>query len=200
VAEPVRRQLIEGTAGNPLALLELPDVLTAAQLAGQEPLPHPMPVGTSIERVFAGRAAGLPEPSRRLLVLAAAEDTGRLDVIGRAAAGLGLDLVALGPAEAAGLVRVSRGRVEFRHPLVRSAVYQHAEFAVRQTAHLGLAAVLDDVADLDRVAEVLGDLDDRGARDAAQADLLRAQVDKTTASQVDVNAATAALDSLFGCP
>ena len=152
VAEPVRRQLIEGTAGNPLALLELPDVLTAAQLAGQEPLPHPMPVGTSIERVFAGRAAGLPEPSRRLLVLAAAEDTGRLDVIGRAAAGLGLDLVALGPAEAAGLVRVSGGRVEFRHPLVRSAVYQHAEFAVRQTAHLGLAAVLDDVADLDRRA------------------------------------------------
>ncbi|HLL04711.1 MAG TPA: hypothetical protein VK539_29265 [Myxococcaceae bacterium] len=49
---------------------------------------------------------------------------------------------------------------------------------------------------------VLGPLLDREARarDAAQADLLRAQVDKATASQVDVNTATAALDSLFGCP
>jgi hypothetical protein len=38
------------------------------------------------------------------------------------------------------------------------------------------------------------------ARDAAQADALKAQVSKTSASQVDVNSATAALDSLFGCP
>jgi hypothetical protein len=38
------------------------------------------------------------------------------------------------------------------------------------------------------------------ARNAAQADLLKAQLGKTSASQVDVNSATAALDSLFGCP
>jgi DNA-binding CsgD family transcriptional regulator len=152
VTEAVRRQLIKGTGGNPLALVELPGVLTAAQLAGQDPLPEPLPVGATIERVFANLAARLPEPSRRVLVLAAADDSGRLDVIGRAAAEAGLGLGELGPAEAAGLVRVVGGRVEFRHPLVRSAVYQRAGFAVRQMAHRCLAAVLDDVADLDRRA------------------------------------------------
>ncbi len=152
VAEPVRRRLVELTGGNPLALVELPAVLTAEQLAGREALPEPLPVGTTIERVFAGRTAGLPEPTRRLLVLAAADDTGRLDLVARAAAACGLGLAELGPAEAAGLVRVAAGRVEFRHPLVRSAVYQRAGFALRQMAHRGLATALADVEDLDRRA------------------------------------------------
>jgi hypothetical protein len=38
------------------------------------------------------------------------------------------------------------------------------------------------------------------ARNAAQADVLKAQVSQTTAAQVDVDAATAALDALFSCP
>jgi hypothetical protein len=48
----------------------------------------------------------------------------------------------------------------------------------------------------------LGPFLDREARvrDTAQADALKAQVDRTSASQVDVNSATAALDALFGCP
>jgi len=48
----------------------------------------------------------------------------------------------------------------------------------------------------------LGPLLDRAARErnASQADTLKAQLGKTIASQVDVNSATGALDSLFGCP
>src|SRR4051794_5709373 len=152
VAGPVRRMLVEGTGGNPLALIELPAALTPAQLAGHQPLPEPLPVGIGIERLFAGLASRLAEAARLLLTLTAADDTGRVDVIGRAAHALGLDLSALAEAEAAGLVRVTAGRVEFRHPLVRSAVYQQAPFVTRQAAHRALAAALDDVEDLDRRA------------------------------------------------
>ncbi|TFV77525.1 LuxR family transcriptional regulator [Blastococcus sp. CT_GayMR19] len=151
-AEEVRRRLVEGTGGNPLALVELPGVLTEAQLAGLESLPDPLPVGAGLQRVFADLAARLPEPTRRLLVLAAADDTGRLDVIARAAAARDLDLADLDPAEASGLIRIVSDRVEFRHPLVRSAVYQDAGFPGRQAAHRGLAAVLDGDEDVDRRA------------------------------------------------
>src|SRR3954468_20953045 len=148
----VRRMLVEGTGENPLALIELPAALTPAQLAGHQPLPEPLPVGIGIERVFAGVASRLAEGTRLLLILTAADDTGRADVIGRGAHVLGLDLSALAEAEAAGLVRVTASRVEFRHPLVRSAVYQQASFVTRQAAHRALAAALDDVEDLDRRA------------------------------------------------
>src|SRR6185295_7832296 len=107
---------------NPLALIELPAALTAAQLAGEESLPVPLPVGAGVERLFAGMAARLPDESRAVLVLAAADDTGRMGVIVKSAAALGIRPEALTAAEASGLVRIMAGRVEFRHPLVRSAL------------------------------------------------------------------------------
>ncbi|MGY1616762.1 LuxR C-terminal-related transcriptional regulator [Geodermatophilus sp. SYSU D00691] len=188
-AVDVRRQLVAGTGGNPLALVELPGVLTAAQLAGLEPLPDPLPVGAGVERVFAALAARLPEPTRRLLVLTAADDTGRLGVIGRAAAAEGLDLAALGPAEADGLVRIAGGRVEFRHPLARSAVYQDAGFADRRAAHHGLAAVLDGAEDVDRRTWHLA----AGAvpPDDAVADLLEASADRARTRSGPASAAAA---------
>jgi DNA-binding CsgD family transcriptional regulator/tetratricopeptide (TPR) repeat protein len=152
LAEPVARRLIEATGGNPLALLELPAQLTMAQRLGEDPLPEPLPVGRDVQRAFAAVTAQLPADTKTLLVLVAAEDTGQLGVIGRAAQVLEVDLGALGPAEEAGLIRVIAGRVEFRHPLVRSAVYQQAPFATRRSAHRALAAVLDDLANLDRRA------------------------------------------------
>jgi DNA-binding CsgD family transcriptional regulator len=175
-AEDVRRRLVDGTGGKPLALVELPGVMTTAQLAGLEPLPDPLPVGAGLERVFAALAARLPETTRRLLVLAAADDTGRLGVVGRAAAAAGLGLAALDPAAASGLVRIAGGRVEFRHPLVRSAVYQDAAFTDRRAAHQCLAAVLDGAEDVDRRAWHLA----AGAvgPDDAVADLLEASAER----------------------
>ena len=46
-----------------------------------------------------------------------------LQMLSRAAAALGMELEELGAAEEAGLVRLGGGNVEFRHPLVRSAIY-----------------------------------------------------------------------------
>ena len=80
--------------------------------------------------------------------MAAAETTGDPAVVLRAGAGLGVEPAAL-DAEAAGLVRAGDGRLQFRHPLVRSAAYQTATLAARQAAHRALAGVLtgEDSAD-----------------------------------------------------
>jgi hypothetical protein len=152
LAEPVARRLIEATGGNPLALLEIPAQLTLAQQLRVEALPDPLPVGFEVQRTFAAQAMRLPRDTQVLLALAAADDTGRLELIGRAAEILGVDLEALSPAEEAGLVRVIAGRVEFRHPLVRSAMYQQVSFAIRRAAHRALAAVMSDFDSLDRRA------------------------------------------------
>jgi hypothetical protein len=114
LAEPVARRLVEACGGNPLALLEIPAHLTVAQRRGDQPLPEPFPVGLDVEQTFAAQAARLPEETRTLLTLAAAEDTGRIELIGRAAETLPVDLGSLSPAEEAGLIKITAGRVEFR--------------------------------------------------------------------------------------
>ena len=58
-------------AGNPLALLEIPTLLSDGQLAGREPLEEPLRPGTGRARVPA-RARALPEDARRALLVAAA--------------------------------------------------------------------------------------------------------------------------------
>ena len=100
------------------------------------------------------RGAGLPlsPAAQHLLLVGAAEETGDLATVVRGAAAAGIGLDALESAERAGLISVANGRLQFRHPLVRSAVYQHATFASRQGVHRDLAVVLEGTEDLDRRA------------------------------------------------
>ena len=89
--------------------------------------------------------------AQRALVLAATSDRGDLGTLGRAAAGLGIDVSALERAEGAGLITLRPGSVEFRHPLARSAVYANAPPEQRREAHRALATALPD-RDVDRRA------------------------------------------------
>jgi DNA-binding CsgD family transcriptional regulator len=152
LAARVRARLLARTAGNPLALLELPRQLTAGQRAGFEALPDRLPLGRSVERIFAGRAGDLPRDCQELLLMGAAEETGDLGTILRAAAVAGIGPEALGSAERAGLISVWDGQLRFVHPLVRSAVYQNTTFARRQDVHRSLAAILSGPEDADRRA------------------------------------------------
>ena len=128
-------------------------------------------VETSVEHAFAPRIAALPEPARRLLALAAAEDSGELAVLERAASALGLDLAAL----AAGRARRARDRrpsdqLAFCHPLARSAAYRSAPSDERRAAHAALAAA-DPDADRrawHRAAAALGPDDEAAARSRAR--------------------------------
>ena len=152
LADRVRDQLVTRTTGNPLALLELPAMLSAAQRAGVAALPEPLPLGRSLEQVFAERVSRLSPATQHLLLVGAAEETGDLATILQAAAVAGIGSDPLEGAERAGLVSVRQGKLQFRHPLVRSAVYQHATFASRQGVHRALATILEGTEDVDRRA------------------------------------------------
>ena len=124
--EDVTRRLIAETGGNPLALLELPTELTAAQLQGHSPLPAQLHLTARVEQVFLDRSRRLSADVQTMLLLAAADDTGEVAVLRRAARSLGLDEDALVAAVASGLLVEDGPVVAVRHPLVRSAIYQAA--------------------------------------------------------------------------
>jgi DNA-binding CsgD family transcriptional regulator len=148
--ERVRDRIVAETRGNPLAILELPRGMRPADLAGGFALPAGSLTG-QLEHLFARRAATLPSDSRALLLLAAAEPLGDVTLLWRAAERLGIGSDAAAPVEAAGLVRLGI-RVQFRHPLVRSAAYQSASPRERQQVHQALAEATDADADPDRRA------------------------------------------------
>jgi DNA-binding CsgD family transcriptional regulator len=147
----VRDRIIAETRGNPLALLELPRGLTPQELAGGFGLPGAMRLSGGIEKNFRRRVEHLPERTRRLLLIAAAEPLGDPALLWRAAARFGIGAEAATPAVEAGLVELG-SRVRFRHPLVRSVVYGSASPQDRQEVHAALAAVTDPQQDPDRRA------------------------------------------------
>jgi DNA-binding CsgD family transcriptional regulator len=152
VDQKVIDQIVAESAGNPLALLELPRGMSPAELAagpGFAGTPGGLP--GRIEESFRRRLALLPEPTRRLVLLAAADPAGDAELLWRACALAGIDPGAAGPAEDAGLVQVG-ARVRFFHPLVRSATLQAASAQERRTAHGVLAAAADAAADPGRRA------------------------------------------------
>ena len=149
--EPVRDRIIAESGGNPLALLELPHGVTVAELAGGFGVAGPLALAGRIEQSFVRRIARLPELTQRVMLVAAAEPLGDPALLWRAAGHLGIGTDAVAPAEADGLLTVGT-RVVFRHPLVRSAVYQAASIGDRRLAHRALAEATDAGADPDRRA------------------------------------------------
>jgi DNA-binding CsgD family transcriptional regulator len=147
----VRDQIIAETRGNPLALIELPRELTLAELAGGFGLPGALPLAGSIEESFRRRVGALPEQTRRLLLLAAADPTGDPALVWRGAALLGIEASAAAPAADADLAEFGT-RVRFRHPLARSVAYRSASVQQRQQAHRALGEVTDPQLDPDRRA------------------------------------------------
>jgi DNA-binding CsgD family transcriptional regulator len=149
--ERVADQLLVEARGNPLALLELPRGLSPAQLAGGFGLPGALSLSGRIEERFVSRLEALPEDTQQLLLVAAAEPTGDPGLLSSAAARLGIADAVLRPAESARLLEVD-GRVRFRHPLVRSAVYRAATPHQRRRVHRALAEATDAQLDPDRRA------------------------------------------------
>ncbi|GAA2298414.1 LuxR family transcriptional regulator [Nonomuraea roseoviolacea subsp. roseoviolacea] len=156
LAPHVRDRILAESEGNPLALIELPAALTLEQRAGHvTPLAYhlgPLPLTGRVQEAFQAQIQGLPEPTRTLLLVAAAESTGDLAVILAAARRLGVGADAVEPAERIGLVRVD-GELAFRHPLIRAAAYQGAPFTRRLAAHQALAGALEGASDGSRHAD-----------------------------------------------
>ncbi|GAA1971751.1 AAA family ATPase [Catenulispora subtropica] len=171
-----RSRILDASAGNPLALLEL------------QPQGADLPLTGRLRSAFEDRLRPLPDATRRLLLIAAADGARDLGIVLRAADTdatdatdpIGptgpIDLTDLDIAEQAGLIILTGTQIAFRHPLVPAAVYQSAPLSARIAAHAALAGVLTDAGDRDRRAwhrakaatgfddPVAADLEDTAAR------------------------------------
>jgi DNA-binding CsgD family transcriptional regulator len=152
IAPDVAERLYAVTGGNPLGLVELPATLTPAQLRGDEPLAEPLPVGMRVERAFHGRLDQLDEDDRKALVIAAASGSSALTAIVTAIEAAGGDAGALDRAEDAGLLRLGDRDLQFRHPLLRSAVHQTATPSERRRAHNLLSDAFAHMGDEEQAA------------------------------------------------
>lgn len=156
VAAPVAARLITETAGNPLALVEAVRDLSAGQLAGDAPLPDPIPLGRKLERRYARELAALAPATRTVLLTAAAETSGDPEVLARAGAELGFTLDDVAVAERLQLLSTG-GRTRLRDPALRTAVYYQAPLADRRRVHAALATVTGALGLSERQAWHLGE-------------------------------------------
>jgi DNA-binding CsgD family transcriptional regulator len=145
--DQVVQAVMTQSGGNPLALVELPRSLTDAQLKGTAQIPAQLELTERVQRVFLDRCRRLPVEVQTLLLVAAADDSGRLAAVTQAAALLGVAPGALPEAERAGLIVTDRDVLRVRHPLVRSGVYQAATGHERRRVHRALAEALPDDPD-----------------------------------------------------
>ena len=125
--------------------------LSTHQLVGLTLLPEPLPIGSHLQAHYLQQTRELPEQLQLWLLLAAAEPTGDPGVLAAASAVLGIAVQAMDLAETTNLVRLA-STVEFRHPLVRSAIYGGATGPERRRVHNALAAVIRRDRDIDRRA------------------------------------------------
>ena len=144
-------QIITESHGNPLALLEFPRSWNVADLAGGFGLPDSQPIVSKIEQSYVRRLRLLPSKTQLLVLAAAAEPLGDPLLLHRAAETLSIDMAAADAAVDAGLLQLG-GRVEFAHPLVRSATYRSAAAEDRHRVHRALADATDPEIDPDRRA------------------------------------------------
>jgi DNA-binding CsgD family transcriptional regulator len=144
-------QIVVESHGNPLALLELPRTWNPADLAGGFGLSGSQPVASKIEQSYATRLRLLGAETQLLVLAAAAEPLGDPVLLHRAAELLGLELAAAAPAVDAGLLKIG-GRVEFAHPLVRSAAYRAGSAEDCSRVHRALGEATDAERDPDRRA------------------------------------------------
>jgi DNA-binding NarL/FixJ family response regulator len=128
-----RDEIANRAHGNPQALLDL-----ASQPYGSR---HTLAPGSRLRETYLACLDRLPESTRWLLVLAAAEEVMDTATLLQSASLSGLDILALVPAEKAALIRSSHGSITFSLPLLKELVYDEAPLAQRRAAHLLLAKV-----------------------------------------------------------
>jgi len=138
LATDVRRRVLDEAAGLPLALKELPGVVSASS----EPRAGAGAISRRLEDAFAARLSALGETTQLLVLLAAAHDsdeTAELLAAARTLRGPEPSATDFDPAVEVGLMERSADRVVFAHPLVRSATYRRADPEVLREAHRALA-------------------------------------------------------------
>jgi DNA-binding CsgD family transcriptional regulator/tetratricopeptide (TPR) repeat protein len=131
--------LLRIASGNPLALLELPEVIDTVPEAESV---QPPPVGPRVTQAFRERLDLLPDDTRLAVGVVAADGAADSGEVLAALELLDLPGDALEPAERAGLLTVVGDVVDLRHPLLRSVAYHDLAPPDRRRIHEALAGVL----------------------------------------------------------
>ncbi|MBB5083532.1 helix-turn-helix transcriptional regulator [Nonomuraea endophytica] len=134
LAAAMRRHVIDESEGNPLALIEF-----AAAQRGRPAASVHLRVADRVLGSFRAQIVNLPDRTRRMMLIAAAEGRGDLPMLVNAGKALGVGLEDLEAAERAGLVQVIDDTLAFRHPLIATAAYQGTPMARRVEVHRALA-------------------------------------------------------------
>ena len=139
LADSAADAVLELSLGNPLALRELPSLLSAEQRTGTAPIDPPPAAGGALGEAFGRRVASAGPQAAELLLVAAAAFDRALEPVIAAARDLGVADDALETCEAAGLLETDADGFRLLHPLLRGVVYGAAAPADRRRAHRSLA-------------------------------------------------------------
>jgi DNA-binding CsgD family transcriptional regulator len=172
LAADERRRVLHLAQGNPLALVELP-----ASARSTLPGPGALPLTDHLRHTFADRLEDCAPTARAILLVAAIQDSDRLDETERAVERLlGRPPRPTDRTDAArsGLVEIIADTLRFRHPLMRSAVVHSSGPEAVAAAHRALADVL--ARDIDRATWHRAAALDRP--DPAAADALETSADR----------------------
>ena len=150
----VARHIITETSGCPLALRELAIDLSADQWIGADRVSAPIPISRQLETHFRRQFEELSPETQTFVLVAAAESSGDASLVRQAALNLGSDEDAELDAVRCRLLSTEPS-LQFRHPLIRSAVYAGASAADRRRVHRALADSIDRSVDPDRWAQHL---------------------------------------------
>jgi len=153
-APGVAKSMVSATAGIPRALLDVAGRLRPRQRRGLEPLAVPVEVEADLAEAFAPGLAGLSEPARIAVAVAALGVP--TTVLAAALDALGSDAAALDEARDAGIVTIRRHRVDFGHPMVRSAAFWLLGQDRRDEVQRAVAEAFWAAGDVERAAIHLG--------------------------------------------
>jgi DNA-binding CsgD family transcriptional regulator len=134
----VLRDVAHDAQGNPLALLEF--AAAAANPRGRPAGPWLVPgTGHEVRTLYATRIGSLPAATRRLLLLAALDGSGRLAVLAEAGGTAGVEDLSSAERDHLVLIDERVGEIRFRHPMIKSAVVDLSTHDERREAHRRLA-------------------------------------------------------------
>ena len=139
LAPAAAESMLELALGNPLALRELPSLLSEEQRRGAAPIDPVSTPGGALGEALGRRVASAGPEAAALLLVAAASGDRPLEPVIAACRDLGIADQALERCEAAGLVDTHAGSFTLAHPLLRSVIYGGASPGERRRAHRALA-------------------------------------------------------------
>ncbi|GAB3283414.1 helix-turn-helix transcriptional regulator [Parasphingorhabdus pacifica] len=143
IPQDLAEDLVDLAGGNPLALGELADSLTAEQLAGLAAPPDSLPPDSRLRRLLRRHFAEISPDARHMVLMAVVDDRLDRDTLLRASEAAGLDLRGWDEALASGLVEARDDLLRVPDELVRSTLYAEASPAQLRGVHQLLVDVLD---------------------------------------------------------